>query len=563
MSTSDSQGRKPRLTKKQFIIGIAAICGIALIIEAVLLVRMLTKQQEKVNGEENTPTPTESVVTEKKIDSFIRKEYVTSGNNDRQIKSIKQEDYDSKGRLVYTYDYEVIQHLIGISPSEQENTQEVFYFYDEQERLIREDRVSKEYYPKSSFTREKKSTVSYEYKDGAAPVILIWTVDGNGETENSITEKYSENGILIEKIEYKYEKGSVSEKSETIYDEGGKVVSVVSCRMENDGRTTGTWKKEYSYYDSGIRKALLTQEYGENGLMDSWTEYEYNEYGVEISHIQYLNGMKINYRIYSEGERKTTDLKSSESEEMYFDETGRIIRRKSWAFREIIEEDFFYSDKTGKTAVIKTEKRTNDEGKIQTSKNTYDSEGRILQSVTKNRTGRETRIEYNWDYQDDGIRSKDVLQKTVYEDDILTGESLYLITPLAAAEQQEWYLSYGDFIYCLHDYHSDESKTALSLKSFSSDYVSPAGQYHLEQYYHREYDVKKETWRTCEEADFYSFGGLKTIRNLKQYLVTWDFDDRGNVIRVEWISDGETNQLGSLYEYEYTYYTASSEAGGQ
>ena len=552
--------KKLHLTKKQFIIGIVAICGIALIIEAVLLVRMLSKRQEKGNGEENTPTPTESVVTEKKIDSFIRKEYVTSGNNDRQIKSIKQEEYDAKGRLVYTYDYEVIQHLIGISPSEQENTQEVFYFYDEQERLIREVRVSKEYYPKSSFTREKKSTVSYEYKDGAAPVILIWTVDGNGETENSITEKYNENGILIEKIEYKYEKGSVSEKTETIYDEGGKVVSVVLCRMENDGRTTGTWKKEYSYYESGIRKALLIQKFGENGLMDSWTEYEYNEYGVEISNIQYSYGMKINYRIYSEGERKTTNLVSSESEETYFDETGRIIRRKSEALGgRIIEETFYYSDKTGKTAVIKTEKITNNEGEVQISRNTYDSEGRILQSVIKNSTGRETRIEYNWDYQDDGIRSKDVLQKTVYEDDILTGESLYLITPLAAAEQQEWYLSYGDFIYCVHDYHSDESKTVLSLKSFSSDYVSPAGQYHLEQYYHREYDVKKEAWQTCEEADFYSFGGLKTIRNLNRYLVTWDFDDRGNVIRVEWISDGETNQI---YEYEYTYYTASSEAGG-
>ena len=321
------------------------------------------------------------------------------------------------------------------------------------------------------------------------------------------------------------------------------------------------WKKEYSYYDSGIRKALLTQEYGENGLMDSWTEYEYNEYGVEISHIQYLNGMKINYRIYSEGERKTTDLKSSESEEMYFDETGRIIRRKSWAFREIIEEDFFYSDKTGKTAVIKTVKRTNDEGKIQTSKNTYDSEGRILQSVTKNRTGRETRIEYNWDYQDDGIRSKDVLQKTVYEDDILTGESLYLITPLAAAEQHEWYLSYGDFIYCLHDYHSEESKTVPSLKSFSSDYVSPAGQYHLEQYYHREYDVKKETWRTYEEADFDSSGRLKTVRTMSALMVTWDFDDRGNVIKVE--SKDSDGEIYKIYEYEYTYYTASSEAGGQ
>ena len=63
--------KKLHLTKKQFIIAIAAVCGIALIIEAVLLVRMLSKRQEKGNGEENTPTPTESVVTEKKIDSFI------------------------------------------------------------------------------------------------------------------------------------------------------------------------------------------------------------------------------------------------------------------------------------------------------------------------------------------------------------------------------------------------------------------------------------------------------------------------------------------------------------
>ncbi len=541
--------KKLHLTKKQFIIAIAAVCGIALIIEAVLLVRMLSKRQEKGNGEENTPTPTESVVTEKKIDGFIRKEYVTSAGGERQLKTIKQEDYDSEGLLVYTYYFRAFT-TVALS-QRGTSTSEVFYSYDSQKRLTGKERINTQYYSESGVTKETKHTTAYEYKNGPTLEVLAKTVDGNGETENSITEKYNENGILIEKIEYKYEKGSVSEKTETIYDEGGKVVSVVLCRMENDGRTTGTWKEEYSYYESGIRKALLIQKFGENGLMDSWTEYKYNEYGVEISNIQHSYGMKINYRIYSEGERKTTNLASSESEETYFDETGRIIRRKSEVFQVIIEEDFYYSDKTGKTAVIKTEKRTNNEGKIQISRNTYDSEGRILQSVIKNSTGRETRIEYNWDYQDDGIRSKDVLQKTVYEDDILTGESLYLITPLAAAEQQEWYLSYGDFIYCVHDYHSDESKTIPGLKSFSSDYVSPAGQYHLEQYYHREYDVKKEAWQTCEEADFYSFGGLKTIRNLKRYLMTWDFDDRGNVIRVEWISDGETNQI---YEYEYTYY---------
>ena len=45
--------KKLHLTKKQFIIGIAAVCGIALIIEAVLLVKMFTKKEP---AKENVPT---------------------------------------------------------------------------------------------------------------------------------------------------------------------------------------------------------------------------------------------------------------------------------------------------------------------------------------------------------------------------------------------------------------------------------------------------------------------------------------------------------------------------
>lgn len=548
--------KKLHLTKKQFIIGIVAICGIALVIEAVLLVRMLSKRQEKGNGEENTPTPTESVVTEKKIDSFIRKEYVTSAGGERQLKTIKQEDYDSEGLLVYTYYFRAFT-TVALS-QRGTSTSEVFYSYDSQKRLTGKERINTQYYSESGVTKETKHTTAYEYKNGPTLEVLAKTVDGNGVIEDSVEEKYNEDGTLIEKTESEFENGNVIKTKKTTYNETGKEVSVVTRTYDKDGEPDRTEKEEYSYYDSGIRKNKLIQYFDKNGLMSGWDEYKYNAYGVRISYTRHANNLVVNAVVYDETERKLVEMDDTE---VYFDETGRIIRRKSEVFREIIEEEFFYSDKTGKTAVIKTEKRTNDEGKIQISKNTYDSEGRILQSVTKNDEGEETRAEYNWNYQGDGIRAKDVLQKTVYSDDKLKEETLYLITPLASEEQQEWYWSYGDFSYCTHHYHNDESVTTKNLESFFTDYVSPVGQYHLERYFRMLPDEEIETWKTYEEADFDSAGRLKTFRSIGAVLVTWEFDDRENVIRVESKdSDGETNQI---YEYEYTYYTASSETGGQ
>ena len=194
--------KKLHLTKKQFIIGIVAICGIALIIEAVLLVRMLTKNREKEkgigDGKEQDPAMTE-VSAKENPESFIRKVYKQEGSDGEEaLDSIEQFDYDSDGQLCHEYKWDITYYR-G-KPYILEESVEVYYSYDERGRLIREDREAIKNYPHPNVDAryEEKRIVSYEYKEGDPLEVFIQSADESGNPDYTVEEKYNADGICID-----------------------------------------------------------------------------------------------------------------------------------------------------------------------------------------------------------------------------------------------------------------------------------------------------------------------------------------------------------------------------
>ena len=575
MSTSDSQGRKPRLTKKQFIIGIAAICGIALIIEAVLLVRMLTKQQEKVNGEENTPTPTESVAAEQSPESYMLKVYITSFGGERELGNIEQYEYDSEGRLSHKYAWEATSYR-GY-PYNVESSWESYYSYDEKDRVIREDRKRIDDYITLEERYESKDVVLYEYKEGEVLEVFIQTVDENGNPKNTVEEKYNDAGTCIARTEYEYYDGEPKKTKEITYNDFGEILSSVQVVFSEEGELRQTTKEQNSYYETGIKKTSSEQYYDENGLLKTCYESQYNEYGVEISQSKLDEGNMVPVIVYDEKERKsvktTGNYMSSNTEEWLFDEKGRIIKKtrkfienhseRDSLYEKTTEEEFFYSEKGGESAVRATYINTLN-GKTDTKETTYDSSGRILEKIIVSRDGEETKALYDWNYKDWAHPSKNVLQITVYQNGNLIREARYLVYPVTKEDQREWCWSYGELNVCLHwDIHNQKCIVSDRLSRAFEDYISPVGQYHLEPYYIEEYDTETETWIVGAQASFDAKGRIKSLMYRDEYnhLHTWDFDDRGNQIRAE--ERYEDGRIIETVECEYTYYTTSSEAENQ
>ena len=225
----EKSGRKLYLTKKQFIIGIAVVCGIALIIEAVLLVRVFAKKQ-KGKSDGNTHTSADAA-EEKKPESYIRKVYVAYGNGEEKLDSIEQYDYDSEGRLSHEYTWEVNSYRGN--PYIVEVSEEVYYSYDEQSRLIREDREKIENYITLKERYEQKRIVSYEYKEGEQLEVFIQSAGENGNPDYTAEEKYNDAGICIARTKYVYFNGTPKKTEEITYkDEVEKLLA----RARSEGK---------------------------------------------------------------------------------------------------------------------------------------------------------------------------------------------------------------------------------------------------------------------------------------------------------------------------------------
>ena len=146
----EKQKKKFRLTRKQFIIGVVAICGIALIIECALLVHTFSKgkgDKKKENaGKAGTEKQAEDVA---EALSYTVTTYRYE-NGEQILEKVETLETDCDGRILH-------EHTFRAAPLKGENSDEdVVYTYDEEGRLIKEVHTTNQ-------NRPDKTTFRYEY----------------------------------------------------------------------------------------------------------------------------------------------------------------------------------------------------------------------------------------------------------------------------------------------------------------------------------------------------------------------------------------------------------------
>lgn len=322
MSTSDSQGRKPRLTKKQFIIGIAAICGIAIIIECVLLVKMFTKKKEP--AKENVPT-SESEPAETQVEappdagpgSYLCKTYYTKDGK-RLLVETREVTMNETGEVSRCHT--LCEH--GITYPYNAEFEET-YQYDGIGRVTSVKTVS----TNLDDTISKKSTISeiaYEYRDDPSTVIVTFST--KGEVYRIEETRFDENGIIVYWKESDGEGNTVSVTS-IEYDQGYNIPKVTRFNYAGDNQRITLF-----LYPSERKAVWKNGELGDRieCYYDiQWRLIRRDEYGMVDSEKEALK-QTIQY-VYSETGR-TPDtaqvfVNGELHEEAEFDAQGRIVKR--------------------------------------------------------------------------------------------------------------------------------------------------------------------------------------------------------------------------------------------
>ena len=544
--------KKLHLTRKQFIIGIVAICGIALIIESVLLIRTFAKRQEKGKSDGNNSALKKVAAEVKKPESYTRKIYIAGSKGEKELTSIKSVEYDSDGRLCREY-YRGVTYYQG-NPYVEWWTTNIEYYYDESDRVVLEDWNEIIDWPRKNETHETKRKISYTYKDGNPSEVFIRSVDENGILVYTVEEKYNDAGVCISRIKQEFFNGTSYKTEDIAYNDRGDILTADYIRVTSDGKVWETEKDQYSYYASGIRKTLLEQQYDGAGLLKKSLECSYNEYGAEISRTVLYRGEWRQNFVYDENERKVTPISEDGIKYYgikYYDETGRIVLERRYDG----DTEYFYPGETAKAAIRRTSKSGEKSREI-----LYDAEGRIVQENSIEPEGK-TEIYFDWNYMDPKMPRKNVLKRTKYKDGRLVQKTLYLVHPVAESEKEEWCWSYGVLKSCRHNaVHNGVLCDIMLPRDICEDYLSPYGQYHLEKYLDVKYSADTGRWETVLEAETDLRGEIRSVwvsDSQWDEVHEWEYDDHGNQIRAE------SRRADSIIETiicEYTYYTASPEA---
>lgn len=313
----EKQKKKFRLTRKQFIIGIVAICGIAIIIECVLLVKMFTKKKEP--AKENVPT-SESEPTETQAEtppgagpgSYLRIIYYTK-DGERLLVDKREVLMNETGEVSQCNS--LCEH--GITYPYNAATEET-YQYDGLGRVTDWFSVTTNLDNNNSKTT---SEIAYEYRDD--PSTVITTFSAMGEVYRIEETRYDENGTAV------FWKESDGE---------GYVVSVTNIEYDQYynvtgySRTEGSQRKTMTLYPSGRKTVWTDGELGDRVecYYDSqWRLIRKDEYGRTGSEKEALK-QTIQY-VYSESGR-TPDtaqvfVNGELHEEAEFDAQGRIVKR--------------------------------------------------------------------------------------------------------------------------------------------------------------------------------------------------------------------------------------------
>ena len=252
------------LSKKQFFYGIAAVCGIALLIEGILLFRMLTKKPEP------KADATDAVVTVvpagKRAESYSRDMYKTEDGERRFVENRKV-IADEYGRVTYTY-----VRIPGGSPAIPYETEtEEYYEYDKKGRLARLTTVAKTYEGEQPSVTETVENYEYRQKEGTLSRAEAKTTT-EGETLSTTETRYDKEGVMIFRQE-KNGKGTVVSETSKTYDEYYNLIG-------------------YEYYKEGQKKTVLQIDPEERTFGDSelFSKGAYR-YDGEWRLIQYSDGM--------------------------------------------------------------------------------------------------------------------------------------------------------------------------------------------------------------------------------------------------------------------------------
>ena len=275
--TGENEKKSFRLTRKQFIIAIAAVCGIALIIEAALLVHTFSKGKNKEKKKEP------SGEKEQQQNVIEISGYVATTCRYEDGKKILEKIYtvevDESGRLVHEHTYRSAE----LQGEDAESDEDVVYTYDEQGRLIKEEHTTNRQLPET-----EKYRFEYVY-DGPM---------NSGFPVRVVKKKIDETGKKVEEEEFWYD---TNDKlgSYTKYVVDGRSVYEERIGHNKNGHLTSTLATNqdgfYAEYDSAAKvssrfyqgelvgkcyfdgedRLIRSEEIGTDGDPQYYTVYEY------------------------------------------------------------------------------------------------------------------------------------------------------------------------------------------------------------------------------------------------------------------------------------------------
>lgn len=520
MDTETSQGtRKLRLTKKQFIIAIIAVCSIALLVEGGLLAHVFTMKHRQRTGE---PVQKEQRLKSK---TETRYEYsVEEGVSWIRRVSTVSEYYDEKGLVTYKTDCRELYESDGRKTYT--STDEVRYYYDKKGRIVKEDwKESYEHFDEKRGVpgkKEKTYMIVYGYRNSPYKEVYVKMDDKGHVFERSETEeRYNKHGLRVFVHHYYID----------YYDNGNPI---------NVREWVVKWK-----YDENDRKKK----------MESWDYYK-----------SYLDDEKVEkYNIYKDGDYSLS----------VFEKNGTIYQRSACGCGHTLwelddkgrptrlefvdghgtDKDFyiyyFYSDDD--TGCIEKSRKYklvhSDDNYIQgdlLGEMEFDSRGRILREVRYNEDGAETLL-YHWEYEDSEIPGKKMLWIETYEGDLkqpspndrLLGDDRYLI----------------ELTKTVH--YSDGTMPDLTFSGFNGwndsiyEYVETEGTWTLNAYSRKNYDKESGTWQIAVESGFDENGNRIRTEYRGDYVERHVYDERDNLSVYREDYKGITKQMT---KYEYTYY---------
>lgn len=302
-------GKKLNLTKKQFIIAIAAVCGIALIIEAALLVHTFSKEKnkEKKKGPSGEKEQQQNVI---EISGYVA---TTCRYEDgkRILEKINTVEVDESGRLVHEHTYRSAE----LRGEEALSDEDVVYTYDEQGRLIKEEHTTNR-----QLSETEKYRFEYEYGGPMnSSIPLTVTKKKIDETGKKVEEEefwYDTNDRLH--IYIKYVDGRMVIEEGLGHNKNGNLTSYFTTKQD-EFYAEYDWAAKVSsrfyqgelvgkcYFD-GEDRLIRYEEINSDGDVQYYMTYEYAS-GPVCTKCFRRNG-----------------IDGSPVYEKFFDESGRISR---------------------------------------------------------------------------------------------------------------------------------------------------------------------------------------------------------------------------------------------